>query len=437
MSTSIKYNEEQYNKGQDLMENIVSKINELNEEFTSYVIQAVKSEYEHAPIAYDGMYSGTLSSISNSINILSKKMETIESSIHQAREYIKKYNNGECSEEEVKKKLFETSNTYKEKYIEGFNIGEESIKLDYNNINEDGYTPQGITYVGNKILVSAYKDGKKSQIYVYDKDSGKAEYKIVLDNDAHVGGVTYDENNHVLLVTSNNGKVSAYDYESINTKANNIQGATYENSTEIDLNLSGNKNTVLNSNVNMNYNKLLTGNNSTDYNSATTYYDSDTNKIYIGRFAKEGKIVCGDVEYDKTTGTYNIKNEVTVNADSGIQGISTYHKDGNTYLVESRSYGENNTVITVRDITNGIENDAIVGSKVLDNNYGEGIFIDKSGQATVIHESGWYEDNNNTTTVDINTIIEENNKENVPIKIVTSEYETGDGTDKPGGYNPS
>ena len=61
--------------------------------------------------------------------------------------------------------------------------------MNYQNIIEDKYTPQGLTIIEDNYFISAYKKHSPSRIYIYNKD--KCLGKIILDNKAHVGGISY------------------------------------------------------------------------------------------------------------------------------------------------------------------------------------------------------------------------------------------------------
>ena len=65
--------------------------------------------------------------------------------------------------------------------------------LKYSKITTEGFTPQSITTAGSNYLVSAYKKGTNSKIYIYDKVTKKLTGEIILNNRAHVGGISYDE----------------------------------------------------------------------------------------------------------------------------------------------------------------------------------------------------------------------------------------------------
>ena len=158
--------------------------------------------------------------------------------------------------------------------------------------------------------------------------------------------------------------------------------------------------------------------------------DNKDKKMYIAQFSNDGKMVTGDVKYDKATGTYSLENATTSNIDSSIQGISTYHKDNKTYLIESRSYGSNKSNLTVRDITNGVENSTIVGSKSLGHEYSEAIHVDDKGKALILYEGGKFGQYDNTEMVDINNLISNGNGKVAKMGVDTSYdkgYESKDG----------
>ena len=436
---SLSYSEEKYNEGKELYERAISSLDIIEEQFNKYIKNASSVESEKAPILYEGIYLGIINNIKNSLINIRGRLETASDIAEYSKSLIDRYNSSEVEEFIVKGLLLSSLGTYSYKYLSDTKKGNALINdYNYNIIYADGYTPQGVTIVGNKVYITAYtKDkDKKSKIYVFDLNDETNYYTVKLDNNSHVGGVTYDEANKVLLITSKKGAVNAYSLATMTELASIAQKGAYEGGPiEIDLSDAQNSSIKLNSNINMNYETLANENTTTGYNSATTYYDNKSGKIFIVKFGREGKIISGDVEYDKVTGTYNIVNAETTTADSGIQGISTYHKDGKTYLVESRSYGSNSSQITVRDITNGINNSEVIGTKTMDDKYSEGIFVDNSGKATIIYEKGDHKDS--TETIDINEIISEHNGKVPEIKIETDKYEIGDAEKSPVGYSPN
>ena len=113
-----------------------------------------------------------------------------------------------------------TTNSYISSYYDVLldDITSEYVLVDesVNYVPQNNYVPQGIALVGDYVLTSNfdyYKD-KNSMICVIDRN-GKLVHKCILDHDAHVGGIAYDEVNGLLFVTGYSGYVLAYDIEDI------------------------------------------------------------------------------------------------------------------------------------------------------------------------------------------------------------------------------
>ena len=427
----FKYYDELYQNGQVIYNLLSKEVESLVTSFNNAISEADDIENQHAKVEYTGLYQTTINNIEKNINSLKESIAAIKVNVEKAKELVDQYNEGKIDQSEV---LFRLNDLQGDSTI--FGLGDSLDKdIDYSNIYDDGFMPQGITIVGDKVFISAYdSDGKEqSRIYLYDINDPSNHTTLVLDTDAHVGGITYDEKNHVLLVTNNSGYISAYDYDEIRVLEHDVKNNSHIKNQPVEIDLN-NTSAIIDSNINMNYETLDNGNRRTGYNAATVYYDNETNTMYIGRFAKNGKIIAGQVEYNRETKTYNLVNPTSVKADDGIQGISIYHKDSKTYLVESRSFGINQTQVTVKDISNGLDNPITVGSKEYNNKYGEGIHIDETGKGTMVHESGKWGNYDTTSTIDVNEIIYENNQEINHVRITTKKYEVGEPEDKPNGY---
>lgn len=297
-------------------------------------------------------------------------------------------------------------------------IYKKKYNVDYSNIFKDGYTPQGITIVDGKVIISAYCDKKKSKLYVYDPTNSQNNYIVTLDTKAHVGGVTYNEKDKILFVTAGSGKINAYDYEKLEQASKQMSSFTGKTNraVTVDVNDKINKDCILSSNIQ--FKQGVDAKDKGDYKASTVYYDNVDNKLYIAHFGKKGYILASDVTKDKN-GALVMSNPEFTSADNGIQGISVYHKDDRTYLVESRSFGKNETAVTVKDATGGVTNAETVGTERL-KSYGEGIYIDEFGNSTIVHEKG---KDKTMSNVNINNIIEDGNQENPNIKIHTRKYE--------------
>lgn len=120
------------------------------------------------------------------------------------------------------KKPLPSSDTNQFNLIENIsnNVSEELELLSFNTLNyeniiSDGYTPQGITTIDGQIFITAYKSGENSRIYIYDESTSEYKGKLILNNKAHVGGITYDEENGIIFVTGTKGSVNTYSYDRI------------------------------------------------------------------------------------------------------------------------------------------------------------------------------------------------------------------------------
>lgn len=438
---SLLYDDKIYTEGSNLHSEMMKVLSSINQNFEEYKKNADATESKVAAIDYDGVYLGIINQIDNSISMLREKLEFVKTIAEEAKEIISSYNNDESSTFSIEARIFGLALAYNNKFNSQYREGDAlSSTLNYENIYKDGFVPQGITVVGNQVFITAYsKNEENSRIYVYE--DGKCQYRVALDTDAHVGGVTYDEKNKVLLVTGSKGAINAYSVDVMKMLANDLNKNKNDNSSSpiIDLTNTRNSTAILNSNINMNYEQLSSGYTTTGYNSASVYYDNETGKVYIARFSNDGKMITGDAIYNPTTGTYNLENPKTVNIDNGVQGINIYHRDGKTYLVESRSFGTQDGEITVRDITDGIENSKVIGSKTI-HNYSEGTFTGSDGNSTIVFETGkaGLEDkkyNHQTDTININKIIDEANGESWDIKNIDATYDKGDASASENGYN--
>lgn len=420
---SVSYDEELYTAGEKDYESIKSSLSSMTDDITNYTKQLKEIEWFTPSITYGGVLKDMVDGMSTALNNLNKKLEVSSNIVARAKNIVKEYNDDKSGmSADVCKFLLENLKvTYENSFNDNFKNG-TALKTDlyYQAIFNNGYTPQGITIVGNKVIISAYKEDTYARLYIFNPDNNNF-YIVELDNKAHVGGVSYDDVNHVLLVTGSNGSVNAYNYDAMETMAKSTTRFSFDDAVYLNLatDISTKKTIKLKSNINMNYNK-------TRYNAGSVYVDTKSNQIFINRFAKDGKLVYGDLVYDKDNGTYTMKNPKTMNIDNGVQGVATYHKNGNTYLVESRSYAANNSQITVRNITNG--KNELVGTKVFNSKYMESIHVDENGIGTAVYENGTFNPlgkNDSTSTFDVNEIIKENNKAPGNVVIMTDKYETG------------
>ena len=86
------------------------------------------------------------------------------------------------------------------------------ITFSYKNIYDDNYIVQGFTISKDFCLISAYSKFKSnSRVYIYEKNGIFKNY-VELDNNSHVGGITFDYLNNILYITGSLGRIYAYDY---------------------------------------------------------------------------------------------------------------------------------------------------------------------------------------------------------------------------------
>ena len=78
-------------------------------------------------------------------------------------------------------------------------------------IDSDSYIIQGITLVDDYIFVTAYNDSisKSSKVFIYDLNMNFIK-ETLLDNNSHVGGITYDNYNQIVWITDIQGTISGY-----------------------------------------------------------------------------------------------------------------------------------------------------------------------------------------------------------------------------------
>ena len=213
-----------------------------------------------------------------------------------------------------------TTNSYISSYYDVLldDITNEYVLVDerVNYVPQNNYVPQGIALVGDYVLTSNfdyYKD-KNSMICVIDKD-GKLVHKCMLDHDAHVGGIAYDEVNGLLFVTGYSGYILAYDIEDI---------------------LHKDKLTAKYSNINV-------GDGLSNYvypwmNSAS-FISIHDNELLVGNFSLRNTGKVKRYKYSIVEDEINLEYVSSFKIPDMVQGITFYKKDDKEYIIFSRSYG--------------------------------------------------------------------------------------------------
>ena len=212
---SVSYDEELYTAGEKDYESIKSSLSSMTDDITNYTKQLKEIEWFTPSITYGGVLKDMVDGMSTALNNLNKKLEVSSNIVARAKNIVKEYNDDKSGmSADVCKFLLENLKvTYENSFNDNFKNG-TALKTDlyYQAIFNNGYTPQGITIVGNKVIISAYKEDTYARLYIFNPDNNNF-YIVELDNKAHVGGVSYDDVNHVLLVTGSNGSVNAYNYD--------------------------------------------------------------------------------------------------------------------------------------------------------------------------------------------------------------------------------
>lgn len=202
-----------------------------------------------------------------------------------------------------------------------FTLVDDSLEL-YQNGN---LVVQGITMSDDFVMTSSYDaDGIDNSVVVtMDKESGNLVNVCELDNDAHVGGIAYDDANGLVWVTGKCGEVNAYDYDDV-TKF-------YQ--------------------VNAKYAKLDVGKGLKNYKypwaNSAAFLCVDNGDLYVGSFQVRGTglVKKYKVEIDKVSRRLSLVYDTEFAIPSKVQGMTFYRNGDNTYLLFSRSFGRQRSSI--------------------------------------------------------------------------------------------
>lgn len=255
------------------------------------------------------------------------------------------------------------------------------IPFNYSNIENDGYTAQGITTTDKGYIVSAHNGHvDNSRLYLYDKN-GNYSGLIILDNNAHVGGVTYDSENGLIYVTGGAGAINIYSYDTIceilkeNPKNNEIPltEGKYKDvkvGTLNDLNLGKNAATMYYKDGYI-YTSSYVGNNTSENSTVFAKYKVNYKK---------------DKDGDVTSVSYETVYETTGAISKQVQGIAITEYKGKEYLIVSEGNVFTNSSLKVYELgANGVQK--YCGEVLLDFSGAEGVQIQDNGQVVVISES--------------------------------------------------
>ena len=170
-------------------------------------------------------------------------------------------------------------------------------------IKNEGFIFQGITKVEEMYLVTAYKPGSNSIIFIYDNDFDLIR-RTHLYNNAHVGGICYDGDS-TIYITDKHGSISIYD---LNEILNN--DLVYPKNKQIDVS---------------NKLKNIFG------QTACAYIQHHRDLLFLGNFNKKNSSVLKIYKESKL----NKEFKIIENFESLVQGVAVNDK----YILVSSSFG--------------------------------------------------------------------------------------------------
>lgn len=349
-------------------------INENNKKIVEYYQKKWNIQVTNDKSAYDFLLSESFNSFEDNIlklqensNLLGIAAQTIEKIISEITTMF----GGKVDEQ-----LFITGGFIE--YLKNYETISNLSKIDLTKIKQDGYIIQGITIIDGEVLITSYskKDGEKSRIYLYEQ-SGNLKGTIILNNEAHVGGITYDKDNGVIFVSGGNGNVNAYSYKSL--KDQFVEGCTSIDLNDKQLDLGD---------IIINTTGLTVGLNGdekvTTVGKASTLYFYD-NSLYVSTFngAKDGEMVKFNLEF-KNGEIYAIIEE-KYSIPPRTQGIAITEYNGQQYLISTQSIGVTNSIVTMSEINNGNLNE--IGSMEIQASGLQGVSIDEENNVAFSYEN--------------------------------------------------
>ena len=246
------------------------------------------------------------------------------------------------------------------------NTDEAFSEVEYDNIEEERFTPQGYTVIDGKTYISAYKHGENSKIYIYNNDTNSYEGSIILDEKVHAGGICCDKENGILFVTGKGGSVLTYDYnllqDAINTTQKNIDIPYVIDLTSDDLKNCRKENDIQASSM-----------------ASINYYNGS---FYSTTFSTKGEIT--KINYEYKDGKITENNKSTVDLGIATQGMTFYNQNGQDYMILSSSSGIANSTLSIYEINDGSYK--LVGMKDFSQSGLEGIQCDNDGNIYGIFE---------------------------------------------------
>lgn len=180
---------------------------------------------------------------------------------------------------------------------------------------EDNMIPQGITYMNNNILITAYDGRNKSNSLVYVLDfKGNVINKVDLGNKSHVGGIVYESDNDLIWIPDDNGILNAYNSEDFLVKQIVSPLYVFDDVSE-GLRDFENKNKNL-----------------------IAFLTIKDNHIFIGNFSITEDILVKEFEIVSSDEKVDLKYIRNFKVPAKTQGMTFVKKGDKEYLVLSNSY---------------------------------------------------------------------------------------------------
>ena len=362
----------------EFVEGTIEKVNQTKDDY-----EAIDSSiFETSTFPVDSYIDDLNNAISNSKKIIYNSSEL-------AKYVVDNFNGAEeAIEADINKFKQFMEELFGTVSFDGFHF--ESEDLVYWEPGTEGYTAQGYTETDEYKIISTYKKGSNSRLYYYDKNTGKFIGYIELNNQAHVGGTTYDPEDGLLFVTGDDGKVNCYDHNAIEDA---LKANTQHNSEHFIIDLNSKQYESIEIECNINIKEEL----KTD-DAATIYYHNG--KIYVSTYRTKGDLVSYDINCNRNQGKVDLDvgqmHVISHNCPSAIQGISIFERDGKTYVAFARSAKYSPSSIDVYELNDDETLGDFSGSTSFKHQGLEGIKVNDDGTVTGIYE---YE---GSTTLDKN-----------------------------------
>ena len=271
--------------------------------------------------------------------------------------------------------------------------------VDYSNVSADGFRVQGVTQIGDKLVLSAYDHdeigGKKnSRLYIYDINTGDKEGYVILNSDAHSGGTTYVDDLGILFVSNAGGKTMALDFSE--DKFNLLVKTIKANSGYIDFSKNDtmlyDQSIIINNNINVS--------DITDVGKNSTMFCSD-GYLYVATYnndiQRRAEVVKFKIDKDDFTKSHYetdkyVKGKLNATVENKYvipdmtQGVAASKYNGEDYIFTSQSYSGKDSIITVQKVTPyGLE---YVGAKIIDHPGAESLHVGPAGELICVFEKG-------------------------------------------------